>query len=577
MRGAGIDATVLTVDDLPVDFDSSRTVISGVMSRLADLTLRLGSAVTAEDSFVLGADVTDTLVERIEVDAPGARFGPGAGDGMGRALVVRSGTLRDVHVALDPALDTEGVRLGRLGGGGPDPNGGLDLENVTVTAGRFALHHIPDLSPTPVTATARRVHLRSAMPLAVRRGFLELSDAVLDAAPAPPGPVESSTAASVLNTQAPPVGLTLDRVTLVGDGDPGSVAMSIGSGQSGTPAFLRARHIAVAGFGHSVLHQRNGGDMTTTIDHSNLDTSPGAILEMGSGAGRVIDNLGPGDRSGDPGLVAPTLGDFQLRAGSPAIDIGGEDLLPGAPADLGGGRRPVDGDGDGTVLADAGAFEHQFEVVLDRDGDGVNRPFDCDDANPAIRPGAIDAPENGIDEDCDGADAANLDRDRDGFNRPQDCDDANPAIRPGAREVPGNDVDENCDRVTAPFPTLQARVAHAFARSRTTTRLTQLSVVQVPAGATIAVTCAQRKDPGRSRRRRSCAFARHTRRTQQATREIKLVGLFKRRRLAPGTVIRVQVTAPETIGKQAQLTMRRGKAPARKDTCVPPGRAPTAC
>ena len=42
---------------------------------------------------------------------------------------------------------------------------------------------------------------------------------------------------------------------------------------------------------------------------------------------------------------------------------------------------------------------------LDADGDGVQTPTDCNDANPAIRPGAVDVPGDGVDQDCSGADA----------------------------------------------------------------------------------------------------------------------------------------------------------------------------
>ena len=42
---------------------------------------------------------------------------------------------------------------------------------------------------------------------------------------------------------------------------------------------------------------------------------------------------------------------------------------------------------------------------LDADADGHNAPQDCDDANPAIHPGAGDVAGDGVDQDCSGADA----------------------------------------------------------------------------------------------------------------------------------------------------------------------------
>jgi hypothetical protein len=93
------------------------------------------------------------------------------------------------------------------------------------------------------------------------------------------------------------------------------------------------------------------------------------------------------------------------------------------------------------------AFSFNEITGTDNDGDGVTvEAGDCDDNNADIHPGATEIPDNGIDEDCSGADAVTVsDVDGDGFSvKGGDCDDTNANINPGATEIANNGIDEDC-------------------------------------------------------------------------------------------------------------------------------------
>jgi len=89
----------------------------------------------------------------------------------------------------------------------------------------------------------------------------------------------------------------------------------------------------------------------------------------------------------------------------------------------------------------------------DLDGDGTPDDADCAPADPAIHPAAVDPYGDDLDSNCDDHDG--VDGDGDGFpsnvatdlaNRHlQDCDDANPAVHPGAEEIGNDGVDSDCD------------------------------------------------------------------------------------------------------------------------------------
>jgi hypothetical protein len=146
----------------------------------------------------------------------------------------------------------------------------------------------------------------------------------------------------------------------------------------------------------------------------------------------------------------------------------------------------VDNNCDGILDPDTALDAPTFYLDLDGDGFGTaavpfkrscSQPFgyvanldDCNDADPAVHPGAVEVC-NGKDDNCDGqtdppgsAGAATFypDTDHDGYGvlagaevacsapagfvaNHDDCDDTKAAVHPGAVEICGDGIDNNCD------------------------------------------------------------------------------------------------------------------------------------
>ena len=153
--------------------------------------------------------------------------------------------------------------------------------------------------------------------------------------------------------------------------------------------------------------------------------------------------------------AAPLLGGGDCDDGDAQVHPGGNEVCDG-----------VDDDCDGLV-------DEPFDVDLDGvtvcgpDGLLGTPDDDCADLLADVQPGATEVADDGVDQDCSGADAVTcfVDGDGDGSGSSAtavdpdglctddagqaaldgDCDDADPAVHPGAPEISGDGTDQDCD------------------------------------------------------------------------------------------------------------------------------------
>ena len=222
---------------------------------------------------------------------------------------------------------------------------------------------------------------------------------------------------------------------------------------------------------------------------------------------------------------------------------------------------------DFDVASDCESVDSSAALERDLDHDGVSSPQDCDDRDPAIHPGAVDVPGNGIDEDCSGGDATNRDRDGDGSPVPLDCDDANRAIHPGAREIYGNKVDEDCNGRADPLQTITSPVRADFELAPAGgTLIRRIVVLAAPAEATIALRCAGH----------GCPFAKRRVPTRRGG-NVRLDRRVKLRVLRAGARLELRILRRDSIGKVVRWRFRAGDLPLTTFRCVRPGGRPRHC
>ena len=159
-----------------------------------------------------------------------------------------------------------------------------------------------------------------------------------------------------------------------------------------------------------------------------------------------------------------------------------------------------------------------------------------------------------------------------------------------AKDAAGNATTKSFDTIVFPGATPQASTPSAttpatnttpglqqinavlsfrFTISKQTTRLVQLKVKNVPAGATVIVTCKGSNCPKNLRGKGLTMKSKGT--------SLSLATLVKTG-LKSGTTINVSISSPGAVTSIKSLVVRKGKAPVVTNACRPPGAAkPVAC
>jgi Ca2+-binding RTX toxin-like protein len=306
------------------------------------------------------------------------------------------------------------------------------------------------------------------------------------------------------------------------------------------------------GAGTDVARWFTSTPVQVTLDDQSNDGLGGA-QNIRSDVEGVAGGSGADDLSGDadPNLLfgldgADSLtggaGDDTLDGGNGADGLNGgpgrDTLRGGADDDTIGARdgfadRIDCGPGDDTAIVNPADVVTNCETVeyADNDHDGVTAERDCDDRDPAVHPGAQEIPGDGIDQDCDGADGPLLVVDGAAIADP------GPAADPGAQRI-------------------RSRVDDRWLVYARYTKVARLVVRDVPAGARVTLRC----------RGKGCGFRSKTAAARRG--RASLTKLFKGRRLKPGAVAEVRVTAPGKIGSVVRFTVRARKLPTKSATEV---------
>jgi hypothetical protein len=155
-----------------------------------------------------------------------------------------------------------------------------------------------------------------------------------------------------------------------------------------------------------------------------------------------------------------------------------------------------------------------------------------------------------------------LDKDDDGVQTPTDCDDGNPLIKPGAVDIPGDGINQDCSAdgdADYPLPGLKIKYS-VLTYPAGYSKFGKLTLAPVKAGDKVVLKC----------KGRGCKFKKKTFNVKTNKPRLSLLKPLKKAKLRKGAVVTMRMTRAGTYGSYARWKIRATDSKF-KSLCLRPG------